>query len=169
MEELWRDVSGYGGLYQVSNTGRVRKRAYAIMRSNGRKQSFKDKELKLSDRSGYKVVWLCNDGVSKLCRVHRLVAQAFIPNPNNLPFINHKDENPSNNRVENLEWCDNAYNINYGTCKYRMRNAKLGKKLSESHKEHISRGVREAYLNPELHKKLSEAVTVSWQQRKSER
>lgn len=58
---------------------------------------------------------LCKNGKTKRFSVHRLVAQAFIPNPNNLPIINHKDENPSKNIVDNLEWCDYEYNNNYGT------------------------------------------------------
>lgn len=65
--------------------------------------------------NGYKFVKLSNNGTSKECRVHRLVAEAFIPNPDNLPFINHKDEDRGNNNVDNLEWCTSSYNNTYGT------------------------------------------------------
>lgn len=67
------------------------------------------------DKKGYLMVTLCNNGCCKTFKVHRLVAQAFIPNPENLPCVNHKDEDKSNNNVENLEWCTAEYNNNYGT------------------------------------------------------
>lgn len=98
MEE-WRNIQGHKG-YQVSNTGRVRN----INKGNILSQYNRNKQ-------GYKAVSIDR----KLITVHRLVAQAFIPNPNNLPMVNHKDENPLNNCVENLEWCDAKYNCNYGT------------------------------------------------------
>lgn len=98
MEE-WRNIQGYEG-YQASNMGRVRdiNKGIILTQYNRNKQ-------------GYKAVTIGG----KLISVHRLVAQAFLPNPNNLPMVNHKDENPSNNCVENLEWCDAKYNCNYGT------------------------------------------------------
>ena len=110
MEE-WKDISGYEGLYQVSNHGRVK--------------SFRRKEPHLLStcvgKHGYRVVLLYNgNGQRKNERVHRLVAQAFIPNPNGYPYINHKDEDRTNNHVDNLEWCTAEYNINYGTCKERI-------------------------------------------------
>lgn len=98
MEE-WRNIQGYEG-YQASNMGRVRdiNKGIILAQYNRNKQ-------------GYKAVTIGGKPIS----VHRLVAQAFMPNPNNLPMVNHKDENPSNNCVENLEWCDAKYNCNYGT------------------------------------------------------
>ena len=69
----------------------------------------------IKNRYGYMYVNLRKDGVTKQQYIHRLVAQAFIPNPNNLPEVNHKDEDKTNNNVKNLEWCDRKYNINYGT------------------------------------------------------
>lgn len=110
---IWKDVKGYENLYQVSNDGLVRtshKGLWEIL-SAGR------------TKHGYYNVLLYKDGKRKNERVHRLVASAFIPNPNNYPYINHKDENPSNNHVDNLEWCTAEYNINYGTCKERIANS----------------------------------------------
>ena len=107
---IWKDVKGYENLYQVSNDGLVRtshKGLWEIL-SAGR------------TKHGYYNVLLYKDGKRKNKRVHRLVASAFIPNPNNYPYINHKDENPSNNHVDNLEWCTAEYNSNYGTCKERI-------------------------------------------------
>ena len=105
INEVWKDVSGYEGLYQVSDKGRIKSLKFR-----------KERILKPGrDTCGYLHVILWKNGRKKLCKVHRLVAKVFISNPDNLPMINHKDENPSNNRVENLEWCSAKYNINYGT------------------------------------------------------
>lgn len=116
--EEWKDVVGYEGLYKVSNLGRVKS-----LKKNGVAH---DKLLRAFDLRGlgYMSVRLSKDNKGKTHKVHRLVAQAFIQNPNNLPQVNHKDENKSNNFVYNLEWCDNSYNINYGT-----RNDKMASKL----------------------------------------
>ena len=103
--EIWKDIEGYEGKYQVSNLGRVKSIRYG-----------KEKILSPSiSNQGYIQVNLCKNGKQKWCLIHRLVALAFIPNPNNLPQINHRDEDKTNNKVENLEWCDHKYNNNYGT------------------------------------------------------
>ena len=108
IKEIWRDIEGYEGLYQVSNFGRVKSLNY--------RRTCKEKLLKAyKDKEGYLHVSLCKDGKTKTYSIHRLVAQEFIPNPYNLPQVNHKDENKTNNRVYNLEWCSVKYNINYGT------------------------------------------------------
>lgn len=114
MEEIWKDVKGYENKYQISNLGRVK----SIERKTPFRNSFitiNERILKeIVDKDGYKVVNLYNKGKRKMFKIHRLVAEAFIPNPDNLPQINHKDENKQNNCVENLEYCDARYNINYG-------------------------------------------------------
>lgn len=117
MGEIWKDIKCYEGLYQVSNLGNVRSLDRYVTNSLGRVYFYKGEKKSVTDRgNGYYCVGLCKDGKNKIELIHRLVAQAFIPNPNNLPFINHKDENPSHNNVENLEWCTAKYNQNYGTC-----------------------------------------------------
>lgn len=104
MEE-WIDIEGYEGMYQVSNQGRVKSLKFG-----------KEKILKSGNNGrGYLQVNLSKDGKQAHKQIHRLVAQAFIPNPNNLQEVNHKDEDKTNNHVENLEWCDRKYNVNYGT------------------------------------------------------
>lgn len=108
MEEEWRDVVGYEGLYQVSNFGRVRS---IVQNSNRRKRIMKQKELK----SGYMSICLYNRAKPETLLVHRIVATAFIPNHLGFPQVNHKDEDKANNCVWNLEWCDQTYNNNYGT------------------------------------------------------
>ena len=124
MEEVWKDIEGYEGLYQVSNLGRVKGINDYMKYKSGRILT-----QYLMDRGkGYYKVWLYKNTKRKMCYVHRLVAQAFIPNPNNYPDINHKDENSRNNVVENLEWCTEAYNMSYGTLQDRRREAFRKKK-----------------------------------------
>ena len=105
MKEIWKDKKDYEGLYMVSNWGRVKSIKFG-----------KERILKpVTNSSGYLLVNLCKDGKVKAFTVHRLVAEAFLPNPHNYPCVNHKDENKQNNNVDNLEWCTHEYNINYGT------------------------------------------------------
>lgn len=130
MEE-WREVRGYEGLYEVSNTGKVR--SVTHYRNGGNqfgatfKTIYRGRELEPQPRRinggyeshGHLRVSLTKNGKTKKFFIHRLVAIAFIPNPYNLPIVNHIDENQQNNNVTNLEWCDQKYNMNYGTCRQR--------------------------------------------------
>lgn len=104
--EIWKDIPGYEGLYQVSNEGRVK--------TARRKGTFGGLARMRPMQHGYIGVDLCREGKRKTHMVHRLVAQAFISNPDNLPEINHKDENKTNNHANNLEWCTRRYNLMYG-------------------------------------------------------
>lgn len=119
MNEIWKDINGYDGLYQVSNLGRVKSLNYNHTR--------KEKIRKLHVVAwGYLQVTLCKNGECKNPLVHQLVAEAFLPNPKNLPEVNHKDENKSNNCVDNLEWVTHKENINFGT-----RNLRVAEKQSK--------------------------------------
>lgn len=100
--EIWKDVIGYEGLYQVSSFGNVR--------------NAKGKALRFHVTEKHASVWLYKDGVKKKKFIHRLVADAFLENCNKFDVVNHKDENGLNNHIENLEWCDAKYNTNYGSC-----------------------------------------------------
>jgi len=113
--EVWCDIKGYEGIYQVSNLGNVK-------RLGGTPWRKKDRLLtpKLASQGGYPQVTLSKECKATCFYVHRLVAEAFVPNPNGYPEINHKDENKENNCASNLEWCDRKYNINYGTLKARL-------------------------------------------------
>ena len=119
MEEIWKAIEGYEGKYEVSNLGRVRSlpRPKTSRNAHG-KYTFTTKPKILrtfTQRGGYQRISFGKGKDKVAIFVHRLVAQAFIPNPDNLPHVNHKDENPKNNRADNLEWCNAQYNTTYGT------------------------------------------------------
>lgn len=108
--EIWKDIKNFEGLYQVSNHGNVKSFHFGCKQLTPKKNN-----------KGYLWVELRKDGVKKQLLIHRLVAMHFIKNPHNYPIINHKDENPANNRVENLEWCTNSYNVNYFLNRHQRR------------------------------------------------
>lgn len=153
MEE-WRDIKGYEGQYQVSSEGRVKSLQREIVYKDGRKKYIREKVLHniISDL-GYYHVCLSKNGTPKRYKVHRLVAEAFIPNPNNFFIINHKDEDPKNNFVENLEWCDQKYNVNYGTAIERSRQKQINR-------ADISKEVGQYSLNGDLIETFKSASEV---------
>ena len=123
--ELWRDIKfvnngkeyDYTGIYQISSRGRVKQLAYTDAKGNKRKEKImKNKK----DKHGYEFIALTKNYKRNYFSIHRLVALCFIPNPNNLPQVNHIDENKLNNTIGNLEWCTSKYNINYGNHNARV-------------------------------------------------
>ncbi len=122
MEEIWKDIEGWEGKYQVSNLGRVKNIDYRG----------KEKNMKCNIINGYLRVHLSDRKTKRdeKLLVHRLVAIAFVPNPNNYPIVNHKDETPLNCVCTNLEWCDYIYNANYGTAIQRKAD-KLSKQVNQ--------------------------------------
>ena len=148
MMEEWRAVPGYEGLYEVSNKGNVR---------NVRRNTL----LRLpKTNDGYIRVSLYKNGIMTCFQVHRLVAEAFLPNPDNLPQVNHKNEVKSDNCVDNLEWCTAKYNNNYGSRKDKARDTKIKngyytglskeeyrKKWCQENKDKIREINRRYYLN----------------------
>lgn len=141
-KEIWKDIIGYEGLYQVSNMGRVKSLEKKCCRDNYNRVIDEFIKKTQISKKGYINVSLTKNKNKKTFKVHRLVAQAFIPNPNNYPQVNHLNEDKTDNRVENLEWCTQEQNINYG-----VRNEKAskgisialkGKKKSQEHRDKLS-------------------------------
>ena len=144
--ELWKWIPGWEGYYMVSTHGRIKSVDRYVNGKNGSKCLMKGKILKQgTDRDGYKKVVLYKNKKGKTYRVHRLVAMTFIPNSNNLSYVNHKDENPSNNTVWNLEWCTHKYNDNYGTRNERISKAHKGKPKTEEAKKRQSESMKGKY------------------------
>ena len=151
-EIIWKDISGYEGLYKVSNTGEI----YS-MREN--------KNLSLSkDRYGYEQIILYKNGESKTYKVHRLVALAFIPNPDPIkyPIINHKDENKANNNVENLEWCNYQYNNTYGTILERRKETVIKTWQNKSDEEKAAYSKSQSEKTKEVWNNKTEEEKKQW-------
>lgn len=141
-EEIWKDIKNYKGYYQASNFGRIRSVDRYIKQYNGYSYStriYRGKILKFTiGTRGYLKVVLQKQRKAKTYNVHRLVAETFIPNPKNLPQVNHKDENKLNNSIDNLEWCTSKYNINFGERNAKVANKLRGVPKSEIHKKNLS-------------------------------
>ena len=133
----WKDIDGYEGLYIVNTEGEVISLPKTVKTRNRsgtiivhRKPKRIKPHLRGKGKQLYEAVTLTKDGVSKAYSLHRIVALAFLPNPDNLPEVNHKDENPLNNRADNLEWCTHQYNIEYSKSK-RIAQYLDGEKIAE--------------------------------------
>jgi hypothetical protein len=133
MEEIWKDIEGFEGVYQVSNLGRVR--------SLGFDRWHKGKILKPSfdSKMNYLFVGLHKNGKTTQRNIHRLVAEAFIQNPNNLPCVNHINEVKTDNRAINLEWCTVEYNSNYGNAKKNM----IDSRRKNNNQEEINKKIKD--------------------------
>ena len=174
MEEIWKDVVGYEGYYQVSNLGRVR--SLDRITSNGRKIKGKILSTKVNTPPYYPRVSLSVNGKMKLVQVHRLVAQAFVynPDPEHKTQVGHKDESRTNNRADNLEWVTPKENSNMPLHCKRVSKANEGKVLSTETKSKISsslKGKYEGEKNPfynkdhtnEAKKKMSDIKKMTYQ------
>lgn len=137
---VWMPVLGFEGLYEVSSLGQVRNKKGEVLKQG----------IKRTPCTCYKVVHLWKEGKYHRKYIHRLIAEAFIPNPNNLPMVNHKDEDGTNNFIDNLEWCTREYNVNYGTAKERRAKKLRGVPHTAEHKQKISDGLKKYYSEHEV-------------------
>lgn len=161
MEEVWKDIVGYEGLYQISNLGRVKSLNY---KHTGKERILKDRKT----NKGYLRAVLYKEGKQKQFLVHRLVAEAFVPNPENKPCIDHIDTNPLNNVCTNLRWVTQKENCNNSLSKEHYSKTKKGKKrkpFSEEHKKHISEAMS-GENNPNYGKHHSEETKVKMSEAK---
>lgn len=133
--EEWKDIKGYEGMYQVSNLGRIK----SLDRKDSRGNFVKGKILKTSlNGKGYRCLKLSKNGIRKPFRVHRLVAETFIPNPDNLPCIDHINTIKTDNRVENLRWCTLKENMNNPITKETCSKSRMGYKPTKETIKKIS-------------------------------
>lgn len=155
MIEEWKDIEGYEELYQVSNLGRVRSLG------NGSSNVSKERIMKpYKEKKGYLRVRLCKNGKYKHFLIHRLVANAFIPNPNNKPFIDHIDTNPSNNKVDNLRWVTNKENCNNPlTINHLIENS--GLKNMKGKLNHLSKPILQFSIDGEFIRKWDSAADIT--------
>ena len=125
--EIWKDIKGYEGYYQVSNLGRIR----SLDRwGKGIKKFYKGKIISQSKHpTGYMMVSLCKDASARTFKVHRLIAEAFIPNPENKPCIDHINTIRDDNRIENLRWCTHKENVNNPKTQIHMKIQQENKKI----------------------------------------
>lgn len=138
MEEIWKDITNFEGIYQVSNLGRVRS-LDRIAVGKKQKHKLKGRILKTYENSIYYNVFLRKDGKSYEKNVHRLVAETFIKNENNYSDVNHKDGNKHNNKVSNLEWCDRSFNITHSYNVLKSNHAKhILKEQAEKRKKQVN-------------------------------
>jgi hypothetical protein len=126
MQEQWKPIKNYEGLYEVSNLGRIKSLERTYIGKGGKTYPIHEKILKPANhKEGYCFVYLCKDTKKQFCYIHRLVAETFIQNIENKPCVNHIDCDPSNNCVDNLEWCTQQENIQYSS--------KLGRQKGSNH------------------------------------
>lgn len=156
--EVWKEIYGYKGIYFISNKGRVKSIDRRIPNTNGvGTRIIKGCILKTSfNNKGYEIITLNKEGKKKTCLIHRLVAINFIPNPNNYTDVNHKDENKSNNKVENLEWVTHKYNMNYGD-----RSIKASEKLKNT-RTLSKNGKARKVINIDTGKVFNTILEASW-------
>lgn len=131
MVEIWKDIDGFEGLYKISNLGNIYSIGGRVMGGMNNRYKNKPRMMKPHIRNGYEHVCLTKDKKQFHYKIHRLVAMAFVPNPNDYPFVNHKNEIKDDNRAVNLEWCTAKYNLNYGSHNEKMRKTKSKKPIAQ--------------------------------------
>lgn len=165
MQEQWKPIAGYEGIYEVSNTGKVRSLTREIPYPNGKTRKTAGFEKKPVEVGGYLYFCLSKNGQSRRFAAHRLVAMAFLENPDNKPEINHKDCNRKNNRADNLEWVTRQENVNHAVVNGRIhpydrkgdKNPMFGRYQQKTAKEKIGAAHRGLKHTEETKKRMSAA------------
>lgn len=166
MEEVWKDVKGYEGFYQVSNTGYIRSLDRVIPHSHGSGNRVLMGRILMAhpNPKGYLHAVLSVRCKTLTIRVHRIVAETFIPNPLNLPEVNHIDENKQNNSASNLEWTSHIDNIRYGTGMARSAKSRIGRQNTRGEQIGTSKlkepQVIEIFKSRKLYTEISEKYNV---------
>lgn len=169
MEEIWKDIPGYEGMYAVSNHGRVKSLARLTPMPNGKLRREHERIMRQSStRCGYNIIGVSKGDKREYFSVHRLVAMVFIPNPHNLPCVNHKDENKLNNHADNLEWCTSSYNNQYGSRIERVSKAN-GLRIAQLDKNDnvvaVYDSAQDAYRKTGIHHSTINAVCSGYRGR----
>ena len=133
MKEIWKDIKNFEGLYQVSNLGEVKSLERIVTIGLGNKIKLEEKIMKFTKRSGYYNLVLRKNGKRYSKQVHRLVAEAFISNPENKPQVNHKDFNKLNNNIDNLEWVTSKENTQWSRNNMKHRHKTSHSKTGEQY------------------------------------
>ena len=152
MDDVWKSIDGYEGFYEVSYSGHVR----SVNRVLSCGRHVKGVVLKECGNP-YLQVTLAKNGKAINYLIHGLVARAFIDNPDNLPCVNHRDENKHNNRADNLEWCTYGYNMEYSQVSKKAADARRGKPLSDAHKQAMSKTLKASGAKRAYKRKLTMA------------
>lgn len=169
-KEIWKDVKNFEGIYQISTLGRVKRleETKDFNHISGKKLNYikKEKILKSSiNNKGYLQVCLTKNNKKHTKKIHRLVAESFIPNPNNLSQINHKDKNKQNNNITNLEWCGCEYNVNYSLAKpiLQYKSNKLVKEWKSISQIQKTLGYSTSFISKCCKHKCKQAYGYTWE------
>lgn len=152
--EIWLPIRGYEGIYEVSDTGRIKSLGRKVVRF-GRHKEFIEDSIRIPKKDKYLRVELSRGGVNKIHPVHRLVAIAFIDNPNRKPYVNHKDGDKYNNNVENLEWCTHSENQKHS---FDVLKRGIPPKAFKSGEQHIHYG--KGHLKPQCRKVKCDTLDI---------
>ena len=153
-EEIWKPIKDYEGLYEISNLGRVKRLCKTIIDSKGRKQIFEENILKPFKNKGYLMIDLTKNKIKKRFLVHRLVAETFIPNPDNKPQVDHINTIRDDNRADNLRWTTRSENCNNELTKKHMSESQKGKQLPEDTKKKIQKSLKGHKVSEETKDKI---------------
>lgn len=159
MEEIWKEITGFEGYYEVSTDGRIRGVERRVMCPFDKHIIIKSKPKSVSRfRTGYLYVNLYKEHKTYKRLIHRLVAEAFIPNPNNKPCIDHIDGDRTNNNVDNLRWCTHSENANNPITRQRLK----AKPINWEHLKDLHKKQRGRHLSDETKRRISESQKKRW-------